>query len=541
MRGLTPVAGLLFGMALTGPSLAAIAQPVKTEAGLVSGTTNADGSVVAFKSIPYAAPPVGDRRWRSPAAPLPWTGVRKAEKYGPICAAPSADPKAASEDCLTLNVWTGAATASAKQPVIVWIHVFLVGSGAEIDGEGLAKKGVTVVSINYRMGPFGFLATPELSQESGHAASGDFGIQDQIAALKWVQNNIAAFGGDPKRVTIAGSASQRGSSISFLAMSPQAKGLFQAAISGSQFPIPAAIDPPRQGPPPFELKVAEAAGQQYVASRGVKTLAELRTLATEQLLKGPEAGGPAAPGSNVRQVYQPVVDGYVIPLHYNAAEAGGRHLPGAFVVGNDANEGGARTDAAIAASRNAGPDTRGRAEPKLTLADYTAWARARFGGRYDQFIKLYPAADDDQAAHQNSAIIQDYARAASYFWAVGWTKAAGKPLYTFYWEHAPPSRGGQGAGGGAGHGSEIDYAFNNLTPDRPWTDQDSKIAEVMSSYWANIAKTGNPNGPGLPAWPAVDPKTATVMELGDRFGPMPAASPERVEFWRTFFLANQGG
>jgi para-nitrobenzyl esterase len=340
-------------------------------------------------------------------------------------------------------------------------------------------------------------------------------------------------------VSIAGSASQRGSSISFLAMSPLAKGLFQTAVSGSQFPIPAAIDPPRKGPPPFLLKVAEAAGQQYVASRGVKTTAELRKLSTEDLLKGPEAGGPAAPGSNVRQVYQPIVDGWLIPMHYNEAAAGGQHLPGAFVVGNDANEGGARTDAAIAAARNAGPDTRGRAEPKLTLADYTAWAKARFGDRYDQFIKLYPAADDDQAAHQNSAIIQDYARVASYLWAVGWFKAAGRPLYTFYWDHAPPGRGG--GDGGAGHGSEIEYAFNNLGPGRAWTDNDRRIADIMSSYWANIAKTGNPNGPGVPVWPAVDPNSAMTMELGEHFAPMPSASPERVAFWRTFFLANQGG
>jgi len=540
MRGLFLFVGLLLSLCLAGPSLAAIPQPVRIDAGLVAGAPGGDPSVVAFKGIPYAAPPVGDLRWRPPAAPAPWSGVRKTDSFGAMCPRPGTEPaNMMNEDCLTLNVWTGAASATERRPVIVWIHVFLTGSSNEIDGEGLAKKGVVVVSLNYRMGPFGFLAMPELSQESGHNSSGNYGMLDQIAALKWVQNNIAAFGGDPKRVTIAGSASQRGSSISYLTMSPMAKGLFQGAISESQFPIPAALDPPRRGPLPYALKTAEAVGARYMASRGVKTLAELRALPTDKLLEGPEAGGPAAAGSNVRIVYQPVVDGWLVPMHYNEPSAGGAHLDTAFVVGNDANEGGARTEGQLAQARNQGPDPFGRTEPKLTLAAYTDWARQRFGDRFDQFIKLYPAANDDEAAHQNTAIIQDYARTASYLWAAGWTKASSKPLFTYYWDHPAPGRGG--FIGGAGHGSEIAYAFNNLGADKAFTDQDHKIADIMSSYWANIAKTGNPNGPGLPVWPALDPKSATVMELGEHFAPMPTASPERVEFWRWFYAANQGG
>jgi para-nitrobenzyl esterase len=542
MRAFSITVGLALGWAVAGSGLAATVPPVRVETGLLSGAPGRDAAVTAYKGVPYAAAPVGELRWKPPAPAKAWTGVRKADAFGPACPQPS-NPKdiAVSEDCLTLNVWTAGAAKGAKRPVIVWLPVFLGGHAAEpqADGEGLAKKGVIVVSVNYRAGPLGFLATPDLSKESGHNASGDYGVMDQIAALKWVQKNIAAFGGDPSRVTLAGMSSQRGSSTDYVAMSPQAKGLFQRAISESQFPIPSVLDPPRQGPAATSLQAAEADGAGYVQSRGVKTLAELRALPWQQLVQGPGSGG-AAEGGGPRRTFQPIVDGWVVPKHYNEpGVTAADRADTAFVVGNNRDEGGVRSEAQLAAARTQGPDPRGRAEPKLTLAAYTAWARQKFGDRTDTFLKLYPATSDDEAARQNNAIIRDYARVATWLWSVQWSKGASKPTFTYWWTHAGPSENGQGAG--AGHGSEIVYAFNALSAvDRPWTDQDRKIADLMSSYWANIAKTGNPNGPGLPAWPAQDPAKPAVMELGDHMGAIPLASPEQVAFWSEVYRQQQG-
>jgi para-nitrobenzyl esterase len=542
MRASSIALGLALGLAAAGSALAADAQAVRVESGLLSGTPGRDPAVTVFKAVPYAAPPTGERRWRPPAAPVAWQGVRKADAFGPICPQPS-NPKgvAVDEDCLTLNVWTAGAAKGDRRPVLVWLPVFLGGYASEpqFDGEGLAKKGVVVVTVDYRAGPLGFLATPELSRESGHGASGNYGVMDQIAALQWVKKNIAAFGGDPTRVTLAGMSSQRGSSVDYVAMSPQAKGLFQRAISESQFPIPSVLDPPRQGPSPTSLKAAEADGAGYVQSRGVQSLAELRALPWQKLVQGPGSGG-AAEGGGARRTFQPIVDGWVVPLHYNDPTAtGASRADAAYVVGNNRDEGGVRSEAQLAAARTQGPDPRGRAEPKLTLAAYTAWAKQKFGARSDDFLKLYPASNDDEAAVQNNAIIREYARVATWLWSVQWSKGASKPVFTYWWTHAGPSENGQGAG--AGHGSEIVYAFGALPAvDRPWTEQDRKVSDVMSSYWANIAKTGNPNGPGLPAWPAFDPAKPAVMELGDHMGPIPVATPEKLAFWKEVYLQQQG-
>ena len=217
--------GLLFALALAAPGLfapglarAAIDRPVKLDAGLIAGAASPrDPSISVFRGVPFAAPPVGRLRWRAPQPPAPWTGVRKADRFGPVCPQETrpGDTAAMSENCLYLNVWTGASSAAEKRPVLVWIYggAFAMGAGSqpEFDGEGLARKGVIVVTFNYRMGSLGFLATPELDRESGHDASGNYGLLDDIAALQWVKRNIAAFGGDPDRVTIAGQSAGAGS------------------------------------------------------------------------------------------------------------------------------------------------------------------------------------------------------------------------------------------------------------------------------------------------------------------------------------------
>ena len=540
MRGSFIVAGVVAGVSLAlltaGPGLAAGLEPVKVDTGLVSGAPGRDPAITAFKGIPYAAPPVGDLRWRPPAPAAKWSGVLKADSFGAICpispggpGGPEAKLKM-SEDCLNLNIWTGATSAAEKRPVIVFLHVFLGGysSSPAYDGEALAKKGVVVVTLNYRLGPLGFLATPELSKESGHNASGNYGVMDEIAALKWVQKNIAVFGGDPGRVTLAAMSSQRGSSVNYLAMAPQAKGLFQRAISESQYPIPAALDPPRTGPASTDIRVAEKDGAGYVASRGTKTLAELRALTVEQIMAGTDAPATAA---NPRVVFQPIIDGWVVTQHYYDPSAASKRPDAVYVAGNNRDEGGVRTDAQLAAARaQVGPDPRGRSDPKLTMAAYQAWAKQKFGARYDDFMKLYPAATDDEVALQNNDIIRDYARAATFFWSQTWSKTSKKPMFTYYWTHAGAA-GPNGQGGGAGHGSEIAYWFGNLgASPRP---ADQKAADLMSSYWTNIAKNGDPNGPGLPKWPAFDPNSPTVMQLGDTPGPMPVeTSPQKLAFWR---------
>jgi para-nitrobenzyl esterase len=277
------------------------------------------------------------------------------------------------------------------------------------------------------------------------------------------------------------------------------------------------------------LKSAEDTGVQYQESRGVHSLAELRALPWEKLMTPDSASVEGA-----RRVFQPVIDGWVIPQSYNEPAASTAHVDATFIVGNNLGEGGVRSEVAAAQQRGQGPDPRGRAEPKLTLAAYLDWAKQKFGDRTDEFLKLYPASSDDDVVRQNNAVIRDYARVATYLWSSPWLKPGSKPIFTYFWTHAPPSRTGQA--GSAGHGSEINYAFNNLyATDLPWTDDDRRIADIMSWYWVNIARNGDPNGPGLPTWPALDPNSPMVMELGEHFGPIPITSPDKLAFWKRLY------
>lgn len=500
---------------------------------------------MVYKGVPYAAAPVGLLRFRPPAAPTAWKGVRAADRFGALCPQPQGGgpPQTGvmDEDCLTLNIWTGAASAKEKRPVLVWIYGggFMNGTGAnpEFDGEGLARKGVVVVTFNYRLGALGFLATPGLSREAKSGVSGNYGLLDDIAVLKWVQRNIAAFGGDPSRVTIAGQSAGAGS-VGFLAMSPLGKGLFHRTIAQSHSRYPRDPDLRFLSVSYRTRAAAESAGAAYAEARGARTPEDLRALPWQKLVEGSDAidaavetGTPAKP-----PLFRPVLDGWVIPSTYDAALAKGAFNDVVVVTGNNRDETGAVPASAFATLRaRTGPPRAGAPQVSVTLADYVRAARTKYGALADEFLKLYPATNDDEAALASNAAAYDNNRSSTYLWAVERAKRTARPIFTYWWTHAPPGPGHDLRG--AYHGSEINYAFGNLyATDRPWTDEDRVIADRMSSYWANIIKTGDPNDEGLPTWTPFDPAAPKVMMLGDQWTPTSVAgSPEKLDFWRRFY------
>jgi para-nitrobenzyl esterase len=506
------------------PLSAAITQPVQVEGGLVSGVPGNDSSIMTFKSIPFAAPPVGNLRWRAPQPVVPWKGLHATDKYPPSCIQqiPSSNApwtyefmphNEIGEDCLYLNVFTPVNTASEKRPVFVYIYGggFQQGGTAVpiYDGEGLAKKGLVVVTINYRVGVFGFLAHPELTSESGHQASGNYALLDQIAALKWIQRNIAKFGGDPGNVTICGQ-SAGGAAVHDLTASPLAHGLFQRAIVQSGGSTIA-----RGGMGGLQsLADAEKQGEKFAEAKGAHTLAELRAMSWQDLLKL----NPAAQSS---ARFAPIADGYVLPAPFMTVNAEGKQNDVVTLTGSALGELGGIS----------GPPN------PVTLSEFEARARQRFGDAAAEFLKLYPARTDAEAqtAQKQSAV--DQALVAQYLWARVRSKTAKTKVYEYLWDHTLP--GPDSGKYGAFHSSDLLYTLNNLnTSDRPFTDDDRKIAAMMSSYWSNFIATGDPNGKGLPLWPAVDDKLQ-VMELGDKTAPIPLADdPAKIQFFEKFLNAS---
>jgi para-nitrobenzyl esterase len=529
MKQFQVVVVLALGLNWAEPSTAAITGPVRIDTGLVSGAPGSDASITAFKGVPYAAPPVGELRWRPPQPAAKWPGVRKAEQFGPICAQPAAQGVAGqtiSEDCLYLNVWTGARSSRERRPVMVWIHgagSANAGSHPLYDGEDLAKKGVVVVTINYRLGALGGLATPELSKESGHNASGNYGLLDDIAALKWVQKNIAAFGGDPRNVTLFGYSFGAGSQH-MLSMSPLARGLFKGMITQSHakyerdpvlFQVATGYQLPQE---------AEEAGTRFVEKLGARSLQELRAVPWQKVVEN--QGG----------IGSRIVDGWVVPRNYSATYAAGTQHNVLVIAGFNKDETGATPDTAFERVRDRpqGPGNNNVPRAIGKLADYQAFASQRFGPMTDEFLRLYPASTDLEAFRANNAAIRDNARVSLWMWATSWRKAATKPVYLYFWTHAPPGRNHDISG--AYHGSEMAYVFNHgNVPNEPWTDEDRRIGDIVSSYWVNFAKNGNPNSPGLPEWKAFDGKSAQVMELGEQFQAIPLADTSKVDFWKRFY------
>jgi para-nitrobenzyl esterase len=505
----------------------ALTGTVQTRNGRISGVAGQDASITVFKGVPYAAPPVGSLRWQAPKAPANWDGVRKADAFSPSCIqniVPERKPwthefmshDKVSEDCLYLNIWSGAKNANEKRPVFVFIHGggFSEGAGSipVYDGEGLAKKGLVMVTINYRMGVFGFFSHPELTKESDHNASGNQGLLDVVAALDWIRDNIAGFGGDPSNVTIAGQ-SAGAMAVHDLIASPIAKGLFRRGIAESGGST--------LGANARKLADAEAEGARFAETKGAKSLADLRALTPEQLTARPAAAAASASGgrgAGAAMRFGPIVDGYLLPDPIDEIVAQGKQNDVPILTGANADEGGASPN------------------PTMTLEAFQSRAKQRFGEEADAFLKAYPATSDAQAGLANNESSRDQQRMSLYQWAQARKKTSKSKVYAYFWTHTLP---GPDAGKyGAFHTSEVPYALNTLyMSDRQFTDTDRKIADTMSSYWANFAKTGDPNGKGLPHWPAaVSEKPETTMQIGDETTAIAiVSSPARLAFWREYF------
>ncbi len=510
---------------LTASSLpAAIRQPVRVEGGLVSGVPGNDPAILTFKGIPFAAPPVGDLRWREPKPVVAWRGVRVADKFSPGCIQSVVRERKPwtyefmthgeiSEDCLYLNVWTAATSAAEKRPVFVYIYGggFSEGS-AQVpvyDGEGLAKKGLVVVTFNYRVGVLGFLVHPELAAESAHHVSGNYGMFDQVAALQWVRANIARFGGDPNCVTITGQ-SAGGMSVHNLTASPMGKGLFERAIveSGGSSVGASAM---RLGP--RTVADAEAQGRAFAEAKGAKSLPELRALSWQILLE------PLPGGATPRLFFAPIADGYFLPAPVAEVIAQGKQNDVVTLTGANKDELG-----------GFGPP-----QGPVTAESFAQQARQRYGEAAGEFLNLYPAKTDDEAKAAQSQSTRDQALVSLYLWAKVRARTGKTSVYEYLWDHALP--GPDSERFGAFHTSEVPYVLNTLyASDRPFTAADRNIAGVMSSYWANFAATGDPNGKGLPAWAAIgaEPK---IMELGDKMEAVPVAgSGEKFAFFEKYLL-----
>lgn len=464
---------------------------VKTDNGKIEGVMAASSQVRAFLGIPYAAPPVGPLRWQPPQPAAKWKGVRQATSFGSHCMQPTIykdmvfhDP-GQSEDCLTLNVWTPAKDKDAKLPVMVWIYGGGYNTGgtseARQNGEYLAQKGVVVVSMNYRLGIFGFFELPALAEESPHHAAGNYGLMDQTAALEWVKRNIAQFGGDPANVTIFGESA--GSfSVSSQMASPLAQGLFVHAIgeSGGAFPGP------HGGAP--ELALGEQQDMEFAQKAlGTTDLAQLRSMSADAVLK---AASEQIDGKTPH--FFPDVDGYFLPQSVPAIYAAGKqaHIP--LLAGWNRDEG---TGAVLA-------------EPQLpTVASMKTFAEMEFGAQAPEFLSVYAADNNAQAVRA----MEDYAGArfiaySTWAWLEAQVKTGDAPVYRYHFDLGSPGDKNHPVSAGAFHSDDIEYVFGTLDsrPGAVWRPEDRKLSAEIQDYWTNFAKTGDPNGSGLAKWPVYD-------------------------------------
>lgn len=488
----------------------------RTAGGALQGAT-LPGGIHSFKGIPYAAPPVGNLRWREPQPAQPWKNVRPATQFGPramqlpLFGDMNFRSNGVSEDCLYLNVWTGAKTAGEKRPVLVYFYGggFVAGDGSEprYDGEALAKQGIVTVTINYRLGVFGFMAHPELTKESPNHASGNYGLLDQQAAVQWVKKNIAAFGGDPAHITIAGESA--GSwSVSAQMAAPATKDLLVGAIaeSGSLLglqPLPT-------------LAQGEQAGMALGTSLGAGTLAALRALPAQQLLDA--SGKQGAPR------FSPVVDGYFLPRQPTEIFAAGQQAHVPLLVGWNSQE--------MAYQMVLGPNA-------PTVANYTAAVQKLYGDQSAEALRQYPAATDAEVEQAATDLAGDrFIAYSTWKLADAQIQTGGQPVYRYLYARPRPAMTPEMgnatanlAGGvtrntgaaakpappakGAVHSAEIEYALGNLPTNKvfAWTPDDYQVSKIMQGYFANFIKTGNPNSAGLPQWPAASQQNGQYLRL----------------------------
>jgi len=531
---------VLGGVAAMARPSAMIPDQVRIETGQLAGAVGSTQPTVrVFRGIPYAAPPLGENRWRAPRPAAKWDGVRDATAFGAPCAAggsgggrgggraaapgaaaaaptPAAAPAPApreparSEDCLYANVWTSATNANEKRPVMVWIYGggFTGGSGglAWYDGENLAAKGPVIVTFNYRLGSLGFFAHPDLAKEAGHPGSGNYGMMDAIAMLQWVKRNIAAFGGDPNKVTVAGE-SAGAIMVGALVGSPQAKGLFTRAIAESGGWMGLTMGRMQQA------ATAEANGVKAMQALGASSIAELRAKPLAEL---------NIPGGSGL-----VVDGYLIPEDLSYAFQAGKQNAVDVLTGSNKDE----------ANFGVCPGVGGRGGgPSLTAEAFRANAQRKFGESADAYVNLYGVTSDAGAQPAAHMACADEISWNMRQWAAAHA-AKGKKAYTYFFTRIQTVNG-QPSPQGATHTAEISFAWNNPKGQatQTWNDVDIKLADQMSSYWVNFITKGDPNGAGLPQWPEFkDVTSSRVMVFGDTPQVEPAAPAPKLAFYSAAF------
>ncbi len=506
----------LFILVLTGMNVYAQNPQAKTANGVLEGVTGASG-VVSYKGIPFAQPPVGDLRWKEPQAPLNWKGVRKADHFGPqamqrvIYSYMMFRSNGKSEDCLYLNVWTPAKPTNQKLAVLVYFYGggFGAGDGSEYryDGEALAKKGIIMVTVNYRLGIFGFLAYPELTAESAHHSSGNYGLMDQHAALVWVKKNIAAFGGDPNKITIGGESSGSMSVCGQMA-SPLSKGLFRGAIGESGSLL--------GNWSPTLLADAEQIGVKFATSIGAKSLADLRKLPADSLLK-----------ISAREDFPITVDGYFLPESPQAIFNAGKQMDIPLLAGWNSAE--------------SGPDgVLGRLDP--TLDNYKSSIKKLYGDRTSDILNVYAPVTDADVAQAATDLATDRFAYGTWKFIDLQTKTHNKPVYRYFFTRKRPVMVSAPAGPvdhsmGAAHTSEIEFALGNLFTNKvyAWTADDYKISETVQNYFVNFVKTSNPNGAGLPAWESLKKDNTSVMIFKVNSKSQPDVNAKRYAVMDSFF------
>jgi para-nitrobenzyl esterase len=481
---------------------------VQTDKGAIEGYYNTDETIRIFKGIPYAAPPVGDLRWRAPQAATAWEGVRKATDFGPspIQNKPEpfycwteefiAKPEPLSEDCLYLNVWTSAKAKTEKQPVFVWIYGGGLSSGSSncdiYDGEEMAKQGLVFVSINYRVGAIGFMAHPELSAASPSNTSGNYGFLDQIAALKWVKNNISSFGGDPNNVTIAGQ-SAGAFSVNTLIASPLAKQLFHKAILQSGGLLSNRLQQ--------NLEQAEQTGQRLMEVAEVNSIEELRKMPAEEIQEI----------SNDRSIgrFGVTLDDYVLPKDLMNHFEQGQHQQVPVMAGWVTGDG----------------NFMGQSE--MTVAEYEAEAETLYGEKAGDFLKIFPASTDQEVQQMKSKLVLINFAGMTPHLLSGFNP---QPTFVYEFGHVPPDKP-DFPNYGAFHTSEVPFTLHTLhTWQRPWRPIDKEIENMMSAYWVNFAKTGNPNGEGLPEWKAYEKATGHILTIDENTSSKEAYMKAALDF-----------